>query len=190
MCRTSMLELFTMFDSSVLFNQQSYKLGYKTRLMFLSKLFFRVWLIFQSFEILSKPIVFAKKLPWMPCIRHVKKAWFVDGHIHLWNFVVIPGNPLTCDCETLWLRNWASSERSAVEDEPICYFPSQLSGNPLRQLRTSRFTCGARSTQMIRDACRGIPVKTPAQQHIQVGLKSGMLFNPTQMFISSMMIEE
>ena len=27
---------------------------------------------------------------------------------------------------------------------------------------------------MIRDACRGIPVKTPAQQHIQVGLKSGI----------------
>lgn len=88
--------------------------------------------------------------------------------------LVILGNPLTCDCETLWLRNWASSERSAVEDEPICYFPSQLSGNPLRQLRTSRFTCGARSTQMIRDACRGIPVKTPAQQHIQVGLKAGI----------------
>ena len=88
-------------------------------------------------------------------------------------FLDFLGNPLTCDCETLWLRNWASVEQSAVEDEPICYFPSQLSGNPLRQLRTSRFTCGARSTQIIRDACRGIPVKTPAQQHIQNGLNAG-----------------
>ena len=85
------------------------------------------------------------------------------------------GNPLTCDCETLWLRNWASDERSAIKDEPRCYFPTQLSGNPLRQLRTSRFTCGGRSSDnIIKDACVEIPVKTPVQKHIQTGLISGM----------------
>ena len=67
----------------------------------------------------------------------------------------------------------ASDERNIVQDQPICYFPQQLSGNPLRQLRTSRFTCGARSSDMIKDACRGVPVKTPVQHHIQQGLKSG-----------------
>ena len=67
----------------------------------------------------------------------------------------------------------ASDERNIVQDQPICYFPQQLSGNPLRQLRTSRFTCGARSSDMIKDACRGIPVKTPVQQHIQQGLNAG-----------------
>ena len=49
------------------------------------------------------------------------------------------GNPLTCDCEILWLRNMASDERNIIQDQPICYFPQQLSGNPLRQLRTSRW---------------------------------------------------
>ena len=86
---------------------------------------------------------------------------------------LLSGNPLTCDCEILWLRNMASDERNIVQDQPICYFPQQLSGNPLRQLRTSRFTCGARSSDMIKDACRGIPVKTPVQQHIQQGLNAG-----------------
>ena len=84
-----------------------------------------------------------------------------------------PGNPLNCDCETLWLRNWVSDEKNPIQDDPICYFPKQLSGNPLKQLRTSRFTCDARSADLIQDACRGIPVKTPVQQHIQTGLNSG-----------------
>ena len=88
------------------------------------------------------------------------------------------GNPLNCDCETLWLRNWVSDEHSAVQDEPICYFPQQLSGNPLKKLRTSRFTCGARSTELIHDACKGIPVKTPVQKPLAVGLNSGMFSSP------------
>ncbi len=50
------------------------------------------------------------------------------------------GNPLTCDCDTLWLRNWASeSPSSSIRDEPRCYFPKALSGNPLRRLRSSRY---------------------------------------------------
>ena len=67
-------------------------------------------------------------------------------------------------------------KNSAIKDDPICYFPAQLSGNPIRQLRTSRFTCGGNgrsSDELIKDACRGIPVKTPVQHHIQAGLSSG-----------------
>ena len=67
-----------------------------------------------------------------------------------------------------------SDEKSAVQDNPICYFPKQLSGNPLKKLRTSRFTCGPyRSSELIQDACQGIPVKTPVQQPLAVGLSSG-----------------
>ena len=76
---------------------------------------------------------------------------FIQTYTYVMYFL---GNPLTCDCEILWLRNMASDERNIVQDQPICYFPQQLSGNPLRQLRTSRFTCGARSSDMIKDACR------------------------------------
>ena len=87
----------------------------------------------------------------------------------------LQGNPITCDCETLWLRNWVSDDQSAVQDEPICYFPQQLSGNPLKKLRTSRFTCGTgRSSDLIQDACQGVPVKTPVQQSLSVGLDSGL----------------
>ncbi len=88
------------------------------------------------------------------------------------------GNPLTCDCETLWLRNWASeTPASSIRDEPRCYFPKSLSGNPLRRLRTSRFTCDdedggrrgdssrrrRRRKGLIGDACAGVPLKTPPQ---------------------------
>ena len=51
------------------------------------------------------------------------------------------GNPLSCDCNALWLRNWASDEIGPIADEPRCSYPKALSGNPLRMLRTSRFTC-------------------------------------------------
>ncbi len=93
------------------------------------------------------------------------------------------GNPLTCDCNTLWLRNWVSSANANRTDEPRCYFPKALSGNPLRQLRTSRFRCddhedeafGAGSNgrrapgdggfkALIKDACSGIPLKPPFQE--------------------------
>ena len=76
---------------------------------------------------------------------------------------------MTCDCNTLWLRNLAS-ETKVVPGEPLCYFPKALSGNPLRKLRTSRFTCDARSTDMIRDACTGIPLKKPVQEEVQESL--------------------
>lgn len=87
---------------------------------------------------------------------------------------VFPGNPLTCDCNTLWLRNWVSKSDDVVgaaaaneeKDEPRCYFPKALSGNPLRQLRTSRFTCHGRASDMIKDACTGIPLKTPVQESL------------------------
>lgn len=55
-----------------------------------------------------------------------------------------------------------------VPDEPRCYFPRALSGNPLRQLRTSRFTCDSRAGEnLIKDACSGIPLKRPIQEAIQ-----------------------
>ncbi|TRY61668.1 hypothetical protein TCAL_02125 [Tigriopus californicus] len=79
----------------------------------------------------------------------------------------IAGNPLTCDCNTLWLRNLAS-DTNVVPDEPRCYFPRALSGKPLRQLRTSRFTCDSRAGEnLIKDACSGIPLKRPIQEAIQ-----------------------
>lgn len=55
-------------------------------------------------------------------------------------FSTILGNPLTCDCETLWLRNWASDEKNVIQDDPICYFPPQLSGNNNRNLFLLYFT--------------------------------------------------
>jgi hypothetical protein len=67
---------------------------------------------------------------------------FISAEIISWNspFNWL-GNPLNCDCETKWLRNWVSSQRESyyANDEPRCYFPKSLSGNPLRQLRSSRW---------------------------------------------------
>jgi hypothetical protein len=83
------------------------------------------------------------------------------------------GNPLSCDCDSLWLRNLAA-DTSTVADEPKCYFPKELSGSPLRKLRSSRFSCetsrsGAeyRHDNLLRDACSGIPLKMPPQQALQ-----------------------
>ena len=96
--------------------------------------------------------------------------------------IKITGNPLNCDCETLWLRNWISSERNVVGDEPICYSPKALTGNPFKKLRTSRFTCSNKRSDdsvVIRDACLGIPPKTPIRQQIKDTLASaGGYFNP------------
>ena len=55
-------------------------------------------------------------------------------------FETYSGNPLNCDCQTKWLRNWVSTQTSSTtpsnyDDEPRCYFPKSLSGNALRQLR-------------------------------------------------------
>ena len=88
------------------------------------------------------------------------------------------GNPLTCDCDTLWLRRLVSEYAGVVEDEPRCHSPKELAGNPLRQLRTSRFTCGkgrsSNDEDKIYDACNGIPLKAPAQQNLQNAINSGM----------------
>ena len=104
-------------------------------------------------------------------VDHACFQWAENSSFFAFLFL---GNPLNCDCDTLWLRNWVSDEKSAIQDNPICYFPKQLSGNPLRKLRTSRFTCGPyRSSEIIQDACQGIPVKPPVQQSLAVGLSSG-----------------
>ena len=39
------------------------------------------------------------------------------------------------------------------------------SGNPLRQLRSSRFVCNPREASFVSDACNAMPLKTPAQIH-------------------------
>ena len=87
------------------------------------------------------------------------------------------GNPLTCDCETLWLRKMVSEYAEVVEDEPRCYFPKELAGNPLRKLRTSRFTCdkgrSRNDDSKIHDACHGIPLKDPVQKNLQNAIESG-----------------
>ena len=84
---------------------------------------------------------------------------------------------MKCDCDTLWLRKLVSEYATVVEDEPECYYPKELSGNPLRKLRTSRFTCEkgrSRSDEdKIYDACHGIPLKPPVQQSLQNAIKSG-----------------
>ena len=89
-----------------------------------------------------------------------------------------PGNPLNCDCETKWLRNWVSSqERGATIEEPRCYFPKSLSGNPLRQLRSSRFTCATHgNNNLISDACQSLPLKTPAQLHMTAVTDAGNIW--------------
>ena len=77
------------------------------------------------------------------------------------------GNPLTCDCETLWLRQWVA-DGNIVQDDPRCYFPKGLSGSPLRILRISRFTCSrSEESNFIQDACTGIPLKLPAMSNVQ-----------------------
>ena len=88
-----------------------------------------------------------------------------------------PGNPLNCDCKTKWLRNWVSSQEQPLNgDEPRCYFPKALSGNPLRQLRSSRFTCTSHpSASLISDACQSLPLKTPAQLHMTAVTDAGKL---------------
>ena len=70
------------------------------------------------------------------------------------------------------------SSQPAGRDEPRCYFPKSLSGNPLRQLRSSRFTCaagpGGRGQQdLVRDACLALPLKTPAQLHLTAVADAG-----------------
>ena len=90
------------------------------------------------------------------------------------------GNPLNCDCQTKWLRNWVSSKTPATaprdwEEEPRCYFPKSLSGNPLRQLRSSRFVCNPREATFVSDACNAMPLKTPAQIHMHAVTDTGEL---------------
>jgi hypothetical protein len=91
-----------------------------------------------------------------------------------------PGNPLNCDCETRWLRNWVSSqERQPSHEEPRCYFPKSLSGNPLRSLRSSRFTCATHGgNDLISDACNSLPLKTPAQLHMTAVTDAGKPLSP------------
>ena len=59
-----------------------------------------------------------------------------------------------------------------------------LSGNLLRKLRTSRFTCDEDEEEgrggagdLIKDACSGIPIKTPFQVEIQTIQESVNRFN-------------
>ena len=70
-----------------------------------------------------------------------------------------------------------SEYAEVVEDEPRCYFPKELAGNPLRKLRTSRFTCdkgrSRNDDSKIHDACHGIPLKDPVQKTLQNAIESG-----------------
>ena len=70
-----------------------------------------------------------------------------------------------------------SEYAGVVEDEPRCYSPEELAGNPLRKLRTSRFTCDNKRSRndedTLYDACHGIPLKEPVQQHLQTAIESG-----------------
>jgi len=87
----------------------------------------------------------------------------------------VSGNPLNCDCETKWLRNWVSTQQPSVtHDEPRCYFPKALSGSPMRQLRSSRFTCSHKGSTLISDACNSLPLKTPAQLHMTAVTDAGI----------------
>ena len=96
------------------------------------------------------------------------------------------GNPLICDCETLWLRKMVSEYAEVVEDEPRCYFPKELAGNPLRKLRTSRFTCdkgrSRNDDSKIHDACHGIPLKDPVQKNLQNAIESGNNSNNSESY--------
>ena len=70
-----------------------------------------------------------------------------------------------------------SEYEEVVEDEPTCYSPKELAGNPLRILRTSRFTCDKghyrNDDSKIHDACHGIPLKDPVQKTLQNTIESG-----------------
>jgi len=89
----------------------------------------------------------------------------------------VAGNPFKCDCETLWLRNLVTDGVGVVSDLPTCHFPSALSGNELRKLRTSRFTCDRPAMRSRKDniACSATPTKRPNQQQIIDQLNRGYL---------------
>ena len=101
------------------------------------------------------------------------------GVKYIYEMSYYSGNPLSCDCKTKWLRNWVSSQSTSAsvpsnyDDEPRCYFPKSLSGNPLRQLRSSRFVCDPRESSFISDACNAMPLKTPAQIHMHAVTDTG-----------------
>ena len=101
-------------------------------------------------------------------------------HNSLYSNTTCAGNPLNCDCETKWLRNWVAELRyypiNEEQEEPRCYFPKSLSGNPLHQLRSSRFTCDTnrRSGSVVHDGCNAVPLKTPAQLLMTAVTDAGM----------------
>ena len=61
------------------------------------------------------------------------------------------GNPLRCDCEIQWLRDWLGELRelhplTARADtdllrEPICFYPQAMRGIPMLRTRENEFTC-------------------------------------------------
>ena len=57
------------------------------------------------------------------------------------------GNPLRCDCEIQWLRDWLGELRelhppsARLLREPICYYPQAMRGIPMLRTRENEFTC-------------------------------------------------
>lgn len=56
------------------------------------------------------------------------------------------GNPLSCDCEMIWLRNLMAREAIQELSDSICDGPNELKGFPLRSARPGRMVCSPAST--------------------------------------------
>ncbi|XP_037068759.1 protein artichoke-like [Pollicipes pollicipes] len=59
----------------------------------------------------------------------------------------VSGNPLRCDCEIQWLREWLGDLRARHPPagrhlhEPICYYPQEMRGVPMLRTRENDFHC-------------------------------------------------
>ncbi|XP_055535395.1 chondroadherin-like [Wyeomyia smithii] len=85
-------------------------------------------------------------------LPHIKKVILRDNKITTFREELLPWkhlsdfdlseNPLTCDCQVLWLRNLLHRKNIETEEAQIvCVYPDRLHGEPLREISPEILGC-------------------------------------------------